>query len=305
MCHSGRKLAKPYRTYAATAAKALIAIVLSTGQFYPNTIMDLSKYPLDKLASFIGAIIPGFVALLVFHLAKPWAFEWFFRLGFLGYNTKLALIIVTAFVIGISLTTFLNSFFGAIGGAIGGFTYKYSSQYDIAPWRNPRWRKLVREHLGAKAPNDSHFIPWSIFEMKRDFIAHLPEAQQAQALNDLNAEKANSDIDDADWQQWYHHYRMVVREPDKQDFAWNVHSALRLNLQTTGVYILISSAVVPSVRRWWCIVPACMWVMLLFAEIYTDFRRVLDDWSTLNDQIRYLSLADSNKESSENAASAN
>src|SRR5438128_12681635 len=101
--------------------------------------MDLSKYPLDKLASFIAAIIPGFAALLIFNLAAPGSFMWFFGLGSLGYNTKLTLILIAAFVIGISLTTLLNGLLGGAGGVLGGMTYKHPSQYDVAPWRDPQW----------------------------------------------------------------------------------------------------------------------------------------------------------------------
>src|SRR5258707_589380 len=66
--------------------------------------MNLSKYPLEKVFFFLAGIIPGFVALLIFQLAAPGTFGWFFTLGFLGYKTKLGLILLSAFIIGNSLT---------------------------------------------------------------------------------------------------------------------------------------------------------------------------------------------------------
>jgi hypothetical protein len=59
--------------------------------------MDWSRYPLDKLVFFVAGIIPGSVALLVYQLAVPGSFNWFFALGFLGYRSKLTLIVLVAF----------------------------------------------------------------------------------------------------------------------------------------------------------------------------------------------------------------
>ncbi len=95
--------------------------------------MDLSKYPLEKLLYFVAGVIPGFVALLIFHVAAPGSFGWFFSLGFLGYRTKVALVVLTAFVVGNSMTRFLSGFLGAIGGAIGGAVgYKPPQSLEIA-----------------------------------------------------------------------------------------------------------------------------------------------------------------------------
>jgi hypothetical protein len=74
--------------------------------------MDFTKFPLEKLLFFVAGVIPGFVALLIFGLAHPAAFNWFFVLGFLGYKTKLCLILLVAFVVGNSLTTFFGTVFG-------------------------------------------------------------------------------------------------------------------------------------------------------------------------------------------------
>jgi hypothetical protein len=61
--------------------------------------MDLSKYPLEKLLYFVAGVIPGFVALLMFQVAHPGSFNWFFSLGFLGYRTKVVLAVLAMFVV--------------------------------------------------------------------------------------------------------------------------------------------------------------------------------------------------------------
>ena len=52
------------------------------------------KYPLEKFFYFLAGVIPGFVAILIYHLAVLGSFTWFFQLSFLGYTTKLSLTIL-------------------------------------------------------------------------------------------------------------------------------------------------------------------------------------------------------------------
>ena len=244
--------------------------------------MDLSKFPLDKLFYFVAGVIPGFVALLIFQLAAPGSFGWFFALGFLGYKTKLSLILVAAFAVGYSMTTILAGLLGAIGGAIGTVIglrpYKPSHSYAVAPWRDPRWRTLVRSQLGAQAPNDTRLMSQEALDHRRRMVDLLPEDQRSIALADLNLERINAEIDDDSWAQWYDHYHRIVLQPDDRDFVSHVRTGLNLNLETAAVYVLLSAAVVPSVRHWWCILPACMWVLILVAEVFSAWKRFTDKW---------------------------
>jgi len=254
------------------------------------SIMDLSKYPLEKLVQFAAGVLPGIVALLIFEQATPGSFGWFFSLGFLGYKTKLSLIVLAAFVIGNTMGVFLNERVGwTIGYLIGNRLYTPSHSYDIAPWRDPTWRGLLKNRLGAQAPNDSRLMSQEIFDVRQKTLDHLPEVQRLSALADLATERMNAVIDDANWERLYDHYHQIVLQPDDRDFVWHVRNGLNFNLQVVSLYVLISALVVPGVRRWWCILPACMWVLDLIAELFWGVRRFLDKWSTLSEQIRYLS----------------
>jgi hypothetical protein len=71
--------------------------------------MDFTKLPLEKLLYFVAGVIPGFVVLLIFQAAHPYAFGWFVNLAFLGYKTKISLILLVAFVAGNTLTASLSS----------------------------------------------------------------------------------------------------------------------------------------------------------------------------------------------------
>jgi hypothetical protein len=255
--------------------------------------MDFTKFPLEKLLYFVAGVIPGSIALLIFQLAYPGTFDWFFVLGFLGYKTKLCVMLLVAFVVGNSLTTFLDRFLGAIGGAIGGMAagrpYKSPHSYDVAPWRDPRWRAVLKKHLGAGAPKDTSIVWDELYKQRCAWVNLGPEQERPAALMALSSEKFNSEMDDDAWARWYNHYHWIILFPEKQDFAWHIAKGLNFNLETASLYVLVSAAVVPAVRHWWCILPACLWVLLLIAESYTGMKNATDQWSTLEGQIRYLS----------------
>ncbi len=76
--------------------------------------MDLSKYPIHKLLYVVASVIPGFSALLIYRAAVPHCFDWFFSLGSLGYRTKVGIVLLTALLIGSTVTRLVA---GLVGGS--------------------------------------------------------------------------------------------------------------------------------------------------------------------------------------------
>ena len=262
-------------------------------RFLTRVTMDITKYPIEKLFYFVAAVIPGFVALLIFQLAAPGSYDWFFAMGFLGYKTKLALIAVLAFVIGNTLTAFLTALLGGIGGAIGGLLarvpYKASSSYSVAPWRDPRWRGVLAKRLGAQAPKDTTLIGDELYKLRQAGVNLLPSNQQPAALYQLNNEKISVEMDDGNWAQWYYHYHTLVIQSEKKEFLSLIRHGINFNFETAALYTLVSAIFVPALRHWWCMWPASFWIVLLFAQEYAGLRQWKDQWSTLPAQISYLS----------------
>lgn len=190
--------------------------------------MDLSKYPLENLLYFVAGIIPGFVALLIYQVASPGAFAFFFSMGYLGYKTKLAVALLVAFVVGNTMTRFLgvvvNSIEGGIGGYVGGRPYKPSHTVSGAPWRDHRWRTALKRHLGSDAPKDTILMSEALYDMKAKAIDLQPSPLRAQALSALNREKLQLEIDDGQWPRWYEHFHGIVLRPPEGDFFWYMQS---------------------------------------------------------------------------------
>jgi len=255
--------------------------------------MDISKFPLERLTYFVAGTIPGLVALLIFYLAHPESLGWFFILGFLGYRTKLALLLLVAFVAGNTMTTCLSASLGVAGGVIGHRMslrpYVPPASQAIAPWRDPRWRAVLKMNLGEHAPPDTLPIPPGILAQRKQIIGMMPKERQQTEASGLELERIRAEMDDQKWSEWYDHYHRIVVDPNKRDFESYVRTGLNFNLETAALYVLIWVPFVPAVRRWWCIFPACVWLLVAVAEVYTAWRRYIDQWSTLSDQIQYLS----------------
>lgn len=253
--------------------------------------MEWSRYPLEKLLYFAAGVIPGFTVLVISELARPGMYQWFLSEPFLGYRTKMGLVALATFIVGYSLTSFLRAILGGIGGAYGEVLSKRPYQpphsQSIAPWRDPRWRAAVATHL-TKIPNDTRPISPEILKTREQMIQYLPPDQQASARYSLNSERLSAEMDDLQWEQWYDHFHEIVLKPDDRDVFMYVRWGLNLNLETAAMCIVTATFFVPRLRHWWCIVPACFWIVILLAEEYWAWTRYMNKWSTLSAQIKYL-----------------
>lgn len=258
--------------------------------------MELPTIPLERVFFFIAGVVPGFVALLIYNLSAPHSFRWFFASSLIGYNTKVVIVLVVTLVIGNSLTSFFSIVANMVGGAVGGYLgkrpYKASSGEDVVPWRDAKWRSVARKQLGENAPNDTYPMSQAIYDQRVELTRLLPEEQQQQALLELALEKGNATIDDIRWEGWYDHYHILVLNPEHVSVELYIKNGFSANMQATAFCVLISATVVTELRRWWCIVPSLLWILIGAAQIVVDCIRLTNRWSTLSDQVTYLSRMD-------------
>lgn len=251
--------------------------------------MDWSKYPIEKLLYFVAGVIPGSVALLIYEASSPGILRWYFSLPLLGYRTKLALVALIVFVVGNTMTSLLTSLLGAIGGVVGSLIgYRPPASFDVAPWRDRTWRSALQKYLGPHAPSDMIFINQAWYDVRVKQIGLLPEAERPLAMFKLTQEKFDSDLNDAEWARWYDQYHAIVLRPAEHDVVLHVQRGLAFNLEAAALYALVSCFIVPAIRHWWCILPACIWALSLVAHEWWSAKRATDKWLTLSDQTTYL-----------------
>lgn len=130
-----------------------------------------------------------------------------------------------------------------------------------------------------------------VVELRSKIAASLPQDQQAAAIMALHGERLAAESNDLNWSVWYDHYHRIILEPSK-DVVWHVHTGLTFSLETAAVVVLLSAALVPSVRHWWWILPSLIWLLLLIVEAVVTVQKAADKWSTLSDQVKYLSTDD-------------
>jgi hypothetical protein len=249
---------------------------------------DLPKYPVDKVVVFVAALIPGAAALLIFQSAHPGTFAWFFALGFLGYRTKVTLIVIAAFVIGYSLSKWFGMVLGMIGGAIGGsLKVVLPSSLAVAPWRDPRWRLALSRYLGAQAPQNMELITQDIYDQKLQIINLKPAPQQASATIDLKIERIETELNDSVWSRWYAQFHAAVHTQRLGDWTRQVQHGLDLNLQTAALVILIAAIWVPAIRQWWLMLLAFGWVAACVLQFWGELVVYTKHW-TINEQIKYF-----------------
>ncbi len=134
-------------------------------------VADQFKIPLERIVYFIAALIPGGIAILIYASAARSSVSLYagasgtpihqlFAIGFLGYKTKLGLLILAAFVIGHTLTNLvrglLDDLLPMLGELIGQIPWstKSSFEYETGPWRSVEWRSAIKTRLGNAAPKD-------------------------------------------------------------------------------------------------------------------------------------------------------
>jgi hypothetical protein len=128
-----------------------------------------------------------------------------------------------------------------------------------------------------------------LFDLRLKQIELMPESRRAEATMALMQERVESVINDDRWRQWYDHYHQIIIRRADHSFESYVRTGLNYNLEVAAVYILIAATVVPAIRNWTYILPACLWVVILAGEFYEALSRYANRRSTLEEQLAYLS----------------
>jgi hypothetical protein len=259
--------------------------------------MDWSKYPLEKVVHYVAAGVPGSTALVVLEMNAPGSFAHFFAIDFLGYRTKVGLILFVAFVLGNVLSILMSIIVGILFAAAARMVdarrssekYQRAHAFDPVPWRDPSWRALAKKKLASQAPNDSVMEPRGAYDLRRQFQAALPEQLRTKPLQAMDEERNRLEAEDAAWAFWYQQFQDIVIQEENESFDSMLRTGVAFNLETASAYLLLSAAFVPALRRWWIVVPALGVLLFMALEYAGNLGKVANRWQTLAAQIRLLS----------------
>jgi hypothetical protein len=268
--------------------------------------MDLAKILLDKFFGFVAALIPGFFLLLVvvLHHGDLWRQLW--DLNYLGYETKVAIVVFAAFIAGVTVSSFAGA---AIGGFIGGLSaYKGAkaaqaaarasaadtqvSDTDPGPpqpiplWRDANWRKLLTAYLGNAAPDDLQPIgDQNDYNQLIRFAKALPDADQQQAaFAAIQQRQFNEQL----WMDWWNRlYRLTLQ---KNDPKMLIGLTLDGNIGSACLIILLSAPFTPILRQWWIVLPSIIWVLISAAQTYKQYYDATNPTESFIKQMEYLQM---------------
>lgn len=81
--------------------------------------MDLAKL-IDKFFGYLSGLVPGTVVLLIAALHRPEAWSDFWKVNYLGYQTKIAILFVFALIAGSTVNSVLGAIIGGISNGVAG-----------------------------------------------------------------------------------------------------------------------------------------------------------------------------------------
>jgi hypothetical protein len=252
--------------------------------------MNFDKYPLDKAFQFIAGIVPGSAVIWMVYLRYPTWIVYIIYSPFLGYKTKLSIMLVLAFLIGNSITKLLARLAGAFGGAIGAISIGQSTQstYDTAPWRDLRWRAAAKTYLGNIAPKDTFPMSESSFNLRLQLVQQT-QGDQTDRTDQLIRERLEYSFDDSEWASWYRQFHFELLQTSQDDFVRYISGGLSTNMSATAISLLFGTIFVPCIRTAPLYLICSIFIVASTFTGIIELFQAIDYWSSLSKQIRFLS----------------
>jgi hypothetical protein len=247
--------------------------------------LEILKTALERLFLFIASLIPGAAGLFLFTLGYPDLAASFWHAGYLEYKTKVAIVIVSAFVLGWTIAITLGTVGLIVGSIIGSFSN--TPEPSLKPWRNPNWRGLLTSYLGKAAPENIPLVPEELTEARLKIAQTLTEPERTQQIIEAYSEKARAEFSDLQWAGWWHelHPRTLFGQLDPLAVMSNQLSA---SFHSASIVILCGTFFFPTLRHWWVFVLCLSWLVHLLLQAVGLILRIRDPWSSFSPQMKYL-----------------
>jgi len=251
--------------------------------------MDWLKLVLDRFFGLIAGLIPGSAVLIVIGTHHP-AWAGYVRdISYLGYRTKVALVVIAALFSGWTVLAIYNSLVGGIQGIFRAKMEKSLMERkdpELPPWRNLVWRSLMKKYLGDGAPADVDFIADDFHQKLLQGATAFPFPLQQQEIDRVNKLRLDSRTADLQWAAWWNNLHSDLLY--KKDPLTMTMYTIEANLQAASLVLLVSMRSTPELYRWWVVAPCLYWVLLRILQEWNAWRNQLDPWSSFQQQTGYL-----------------
>jgi len=265
-------------------------------------MIDFGKFPFEKAVHLLTKFLPGLALLYVYNSENPSTITRILSLPYLGYTTRIWLLIAICFALGYTLSTFIHTGLSAVAGATGALWVSFARgrhpyQYQIAPWRDLSWRAAYIRRFGSEAPkNLTLVLPANAAELLRlSQPLHANMADQ-QVLAEQITLQINSGLRDAieaitndtEWRMCYERIKVKVLFESPLEPIEEVFGRLDSDFSIASVVLVAGAAFSAQFRVWWLLAPAMAWIIVSALRFCAKAYQVLDQWTTLSAQIGRL-----------------
>ena len=265
-------------------------------------MIDFAKVPFEKAVHLLTKVLPGFAVLYVYNSHTPGAIASILSLAYLGYATKIWILIAISFALGYTLSTFINTAVTVIAGAIGALWAavakgRHPYTYQVAPWRDPKWRTAYIGRFGSEAPpNLTLVLPANAIEVLR-FSQTAPsvmgDQQQLAEQITLNVNPGlttamDAIINDTEWRMCYERIKIKALFDRPLEPIDEIFGRLNSDFALASAVLVVGASFSAQLRVWWLMAPAAGWIAISVLRLCSKVYQITEPWSTLGAQIEML-----------------
>ncbi len=265
-------------------------------------MIDFGKFPFEKAIHLLTKVLPGFALLFVYNAVIPGTITNILSMPYLGYATRVWLLITICFMLGYTLSTVLgtmaNTVAGAIGALWGAFTKaEHPYEHQVAPWRDKAWRAAYISCFGPEAPkNLTLILPCNAAELLRSDQPLPPGLAEKQRLAEQITLQINSELtaaidaitNDIEWRMCYERMKFKVLFDGPLEPIQEVFGRLDSDFSLASAILIAGAILSAQFRVWWLMVLATAWIVLGFLRFCLRAYQIAEPWNTLSAQIEML-----------------
>ncbi|HUV71164.1 MAG TPA: hypothetical protein VMW15_16010, partial [Terracidiphilus sp.] len=223
-------------------------------------------------------------------------------LPYIGYATRVWLLIAICFMLGYTLSTVVNTVANTVAGAIGAlwgvFTEgRHPYEHQVAPWRDQTWRAAYISRFGPEAPkNLTLVLPSNAAELLRLSQPLPPGLAEQRRLAEQITLQINSELtaaidaitNDTKWRMCYERMKFKVLFEGPLEPIQEVFGRLDSDFSLASAVLIAGAVLSAQFRVWWLMVPATAWIVLGVLRFCVRAYQIAEPWNTLSAQIEML-----------------
>jgi hypothetical protein len=265
-------------------------------------MIDFGKFPFEKAVHLLTKVLPGFALVFVYNAEIPGTVTGILSLPYIGYATRVWLLVAICFMLGYTLSAVMNTVASAVAGAIGAlwgaFTRaRHPYEHQVAPWRDQSWRIAYMARFGSEAPkNLTLVLPSNAAELLRSGQLLPPGLVDQQKLAEEITLQINPELtaaidaitNDTDWRTCYERLKVKVLFEQSLEPIEEIMGRLDSDFSVASAVLVVGAALSSQFRVWWLMLPATGWLIVGVLRFCAKAYQIVAPWATLGAQIEML-----------------